>query len=82
MKFVFFLKSRLILKIFYCLCMFVKKLFISMGAHVSKSKRCYIAKPSAYYLTKIPLNFGICISVPEIVFYLCRTNENMKLETI
>ena len=62
--------------------MFVKKLFINTDVHVSKSKRCYIAKPSAFYLTKIPLNFGICISVPEIVFYLRRANENMKLETI
>ena len=35
--------------------------------YVSKSKRCYNAKPSAYYFcvrTKISLNFRICISVP------------------
>ena len=31
MKFVFFLKSRLLFNIFYCFCMFVKKHFIYLG---------------------------------------------------
>ena len=35
-----------------------------MGAYISKSKRCYNAKPLAYYFymrMNIPLNFCICI---------------------
>ena len=66
MKCVFVLKSRVIFKIFYGLCMFVNKHFINTGAYIWKSKRFYNAKPSACYFymrTKIPLNFRICISV-------------------
>ena len=47
--------------------MFANKDFINTGAYISKSKRYYNAKPSAYYFymrTKIPLNFCICISIP------------------
>ena len=67
MKSAFFLKSRLIFKIFYGFCMFVNKHFISANVYISKSKRCYNAKPLAYYFymrTKISLNFHFCISVP------------------
>ena len=67
MKFVFFLKSRLIFEIFYCFCMFVKKRFTDTGAYISESKGWYNAKSSAYnfYMrTNVPLNFRICISVP------------------
>ena len=75
MKFVFFLKSRLIFKIFYCFCMFVYKYFINTGGwYVSKSKRYYNAKPSAYYFymrMKTPLDFGICISVPLRYLNFC-----------
>ena len=47
--------------------MFVNKHFIILGVHISKSKRCYNAKPSAYYFyvkTKLSVDFRICISVP------------------
>ena len=66
-KFLFFLKSRLIFKRFYCLCMFLNKHFIKTGAYISKSKRCWNAKLSVYYLyvkTKTSLDLYICISVP------------------
>ena len=67
MKVAFFLKRRLIFKIFHCFCMFVNKHFLNKGAYISKGKRCYNVKPSAYYFyirMKVPLNFSICISVP------------------
>ena len=66
-KFVFFLKSRLICKIFYCICVFVNKYLINTGAYISKSNQCYNVKHLAYYFyvrTKIPSHFHICISVP------------------
>ena len=66
-KFVFFLKSWLIFKTFYCFCMFVNKHFINTGAYISKCEQYYNVKPSAYYFylrTNIPLYFCICISVP------------------
>ena len=49
--------------------MFVNKHFINTGAYISKSKRFYDAKSLAYFYitTKIPLNFGIPISVPVMV---------------
>ena len=58
-KFVFFSKSRLIFKIFYCFCIFVNKHFINRGTYISKSKRCYNVKLSAYFYvrTKITLSF-------------------------
>ena len=49
--------------------MFVNKHFINADASISKSKRCYHLKSSAYcfYMRKkITLNFRICISVPLI----------------
>ena len=70
MKFVFFLKSRLIFKMFFCFCMFVNKHFINTSAYISKSKRHHNAKTSAYYFyvrTKIPSNFHICIGVPLMI---------------
>ena len=82
MKFVFFLKSRLIFKRFYCFCMFVNRHFTNMGAYISKSKRCYNAKPSAYYFymkTKISLDFHICIGVPlRSKQWLSCSKEQMK----
>ena len=67
MKFLFFLKSRLLFNILYCFCMFVNKHFIITGVYISKIKRCYNSKLSAYYFqvkTKISVEFHICISVP------------------
>ena len=67
MKVVFFLKIRLLFKIFYCSFMFLNKHFINKGEYISKSKRYYNEKPVAYnfYIrTKILLKFCICISVP------------------
>ena len=68
---IFFIKNRLIFKIFHFFCMFVNKHFINTGAYISKSKWCYNGKPNGiffYMKTKIPLNFPICISVPLILF--------------
>ena len=68
-EFVFFLKSRLIFKRFYCFSMFVNKHFTNTGSYISKCKQCQNEKPSAYYFnvkTKISLDFHICISVPLI----------------
>ena len=73
---IFFLKRRLGFKIFYWFCVPNKtkptfclqnKHFINTGIHISERKRCYNAKPSAYYFhmrTNIPLSFRISISVP------------------
>ena len=63
-KFVNFLKSRLIFIRFYC---FVNKLSHTSRAHISKSKRCFNVKSSTYYFhvkTKILPDFQIWISVP------------------
>ena len=46
--------------------MFVNKHFINTGAYISKGKKFYNAKPSAYYFymrMNISLNFRICLSV-------------------
>ena len=62
-----YLKSRLIFKRFYCVCMLINKHFINKGAYNSESKRCKNPKPSEYSFyvrTKISLDFHICISVP------------------
>ena len=67
MKFVFFQKSRLVFKIFYCFCIFVNKHFINTGVFIFKTKRCHNAKPSTYYFymrINILLNFRIYFSVP------------------
>ena len=66
MKFVFFLRTRLLFNTFYCFCMFVTNTSYILGAYISKSKRCYNAKPLAYNFhlkTKISVDFHICISV-------------------
>ena len=55
----------LLFNIFYCFCMFVTNISIS-GAHNSKRKYCYNAKPSPHYFyvkTKISLDLQIGISV-------------------
>ena len=65
-KFLNFLKSRLIFNIFCCFWMYVNKLFTYPNAHISKSKRCFNVKSSTYYLhmkTKILADFQISISV-------------------
>ena len=67
MKFVFSLKSRLFLKMFYCFSMFLNKHFINTDVYISKSEWFYNVKPSTYFFymrTKISLNVHICISVP------------------
>ena len=73
---IFFLKSRLVFKIFHWFCVPNKtkqtfclqnKHFINTGIYISERKRCYNAKPPAYYFhmrTNIPLSFRICNSVP------------------
>ena len=66
-KFVCFLKSRLVFNIFYCFLMFINKHFIYLGCASLKNEWCYYTKPSAYYFymrTKISEDFQICISVP------------------
>ena len=82
MKVVFFLNISiivsLIFQIFYFFFIFVNKHFINKGTHISKSKRCYNAKPSAYYFymrTNIPLNFCIWIIVP-LNYLVCPFHPN------
>ena len=48
-KFVFFLKSRLLFNVFYCFCMFVNKLFQSLRVTNSRILRIKNAKLSRYY---------------------------------
>ena len=64
MKFVNFLKSRLIFNIFYCSeCLQTNFSHISR-AHISKSKRCFNVKSSTCYFqmkAKILSDFQICI---------------------
>ena len=67
MKFINFLKSRLIFNIFYCFWMIVNKLFTHIMCAYSKSKSCFNVKSSAdhfHMTTKILTDFQICISVP------------------
>ena len=58
-------------------CLQTNILYIS-GAHNSKSKWCYNAKPSAYYFyvkTKVSVDFQICIGAP-----LMKKNSFWKLQ--
>ena len=67
MNFVNFLKSRLIFNIFYCFWVFVNSVNNISRTHISKSKRGFDVKFSAYYFntkTKILVDFQICISAP------------------
>ena len=67
MKFVNFLKSRLIFSIFYCFWMFVNKPFTYIMYACIKSKRCFNVKSSTYHFytkKEILADFQICISVP------------------
>ena len=48
-KFVSFLKSRLIFNLFCCCCMFVTSFSHVSGAHFSKSKRCFNVNSSTYF---------------------------------
>ena len=67
--------------------MFVNKHFINTDASISKNKRCYNLKSSAYcfYMRKeITLNFRICISVPltdgtAIWIFIRTTGGRLKL---
>ena len=85
-KFVFFLKSRLLFSVFYCFCVFVNKHFIISGVHISKNEQNHHAKPSAYHFyvkTEVSVDFYICSSVPLIIlnskqisiFFLSGNNE-------
>ena len=68
-KFVDFIKSRLIFNIFYCFGMFVNKFFTYLTCAYLKSKRRFNVKSSAYYFqmkTNILADFQIRISVPLI----------------
>ena len=88
MKVVFFLKISLIFKIVCCFFIFVNKNFVNKGAYISKSKRCCNAKPSVFYfymMTKIPLDFCICISVPlrkscKLAYQKKRLDDQKKKE--
>ena len=67
-KFVNFLKSKLIFNIIYCFWMFENKLF---------SKRCFNARFSTCYfhmMRKILADFQICISVPLRTWPFCEKN--------
>ena len=68
LKFVNFLKTRLIFNIFYCFWMFLNKLFTYL-------MRAYLKKYWTYYFpmkTKTLGDFQICISVP------LTKNESLK----
>ena len=67
MKFDLFLKSRLLFNIFYCFCMFKKKIRISrvrisekVNSIILRNLRCNFF----YMKTKILVDFYICVSVP------------------
>ena len=67
MKFVNFLKSRLIFSIFYCFWMFVNKRCRYLMCGYLKKWKCFNVKSSVYYFhkkAKILADFQICISVP------------------
>ena len=49
MKFVNFLKSRLIFNIFYCFVMFVKNFSHISRVDISESKKCFNVKSTTYY---------------------------------
>ena len=64
-KFVNFLKSRLIFMLLYCFWMFVNKLFSISRGHISKHNRWFSVKSWTYYFyvkTKMLTNFQICIT--------------------
>ena len=73
-KFVFFLKSRLIFNRFYCFCTFVNKHYKhsqTLRVYNSRILRVKTAKFSGYYFymsTNIQGDFEICIRVPLIHF--------------
>ena len=67
MRFVFFLKSRLVVNALYCFCMFVKNISKTLRVNNSKTLRIKNAIFSGYYFymnTRIKGDFQICISVP------------------
>ena len=67
MKFVNFLKSRLIFNIFYCFWMFVNKCFTYVTCAYLRKEKVFNVKSSTYCFqrkTKILTDFQFCISVP------------------
>ena len=76
-KFVNFLKSRLIFNICYSFWKFVNKLSHISRAHISKSGRCFDVKSSTYYF-HIMADFQICISAP-LKFHGSTKKGNIKI---
>ena len=82
-----FLKSRLIFNIFYCFCVFLNSVNNISRTHISKSKRGFDVKFSAYYFntkTKILVDFQICISAPltiKISYFSFFTNVKISRST-
>ena len=66
-KFVNFLKSRLIFNIFYYFWMFVNKLFAYVTYTYLKYQRCFNVKSATCYvhIKKVLVDFQICASVPR-----------------
>ena len=70
MKFIFFLKIRLIFNLIYCFCMFVNKHFTSRMRVSQKAKGVIVRNLRHIILcikTKILIDFDTCISVPLIL---------------
>ena len=73
-KFVFFLKSRLLFNVFYCFCMFVNKHFTYLrcaNLKAWKVLKCAICVLLFFMLRRI---FHICISVPLTCYWMSRFN--------
>ena len=81
-KFVSFLKSRLIFNAFFCFWMFLTNFQYISRKHISKSKRFFNVKSSTYYFhmeTGILTDFHICISVPLTLKQIfCKTKTFFK----
>ena len=78
-KFVNFLKSRVIFNIFYCFWMFVINFSHISCAYISRCKRYFNVKSRTYYFhTKIKIiaGFQICISVPLTCMFYNRALNN------
>ena len=71
LKFVFFLKSRLLFNVLYCFCMFVNKHFANLKCSYENcyNEMCYKVQSAwSYFYTKknVLQDFHICMSVPLI----------------
>ena len=85
----FSLKSRLLFNLFYCFCMFVKKIFQISWVCISQKVNSVIVQNFRhiyfYVKTKILIDFHICISVPlsllckyKLYFYnFCSTSKKL-----